>query len=43
MIFYDDETWVEIVGIVKDIRFEGLDRDPRPEIYIPYRQRHFDS
>jgi putative ABC transport system permease protein len=37
-ISYDDETWVEIVGIVEDIRFEGLDRDPRPEIYVPYRQ-----
>jgi putative ABC transport system permease protein len=29
---------VEIVGIVQDIRFEGLDRDPRPEIYVPYKQ-----
>jgi putative ABC transport system permease protein len=37
-ISYDDETWVEIVGIVGDIRFEGLDRDPRPEIYLPYMQ-----
>jgi putative ABC transport system permease protein len=37
-ISYDDETWVEIVGIAGDIRFEGLDRDPRPEIYVPYKQ-----
>ncbi len=29
----------EIVGIVRDVKHEGLEIDPRPEIYIPDRQR----
>jgi putative ABC transport system permease protein len=31
--------WVQIVGIVGHIRHEGLDRDPRPQVYWPYAQR----
>lgn len=31
--------WVEIVGVVGHIRQEGLDRDPRPQVYWPYQQR----
>jgi predicted permease len=31
--------WVEIVGVVGHIRHEGLDRDPRPQVYWPYAQR----
>ncbi len=31
--------WVEIVGVAGHIRHEGLDRDPRPQVYWPYGQR----
>ncbi len=31
--------WVEIVGVVGHLRHEGLDRDPRPQVYWPYQQR----
>ena len=30
--------WMEIVGIVGDIRHEGLDAEANPEAYMPYRQ-----
>jgi predicted permease len=32
-------AWVEIVGVVGHLRHDGLDRDPRPQIYWPYQQR----
>jgi putative ABC transport system permease protein len=28
----------EIIGIVGDVRFYSLDREPSPELYLPYRQ-----
>jgi putative ABC transport system permease protein len=31
--------WIEIVGVAGHLRHEGLDRDPRPQVYWPYRQR----
>jgi putative ABC transport system permease protein len=31
--------WVEIVGVARHIRYEGLERDPRPQVYWPYGQR----
>jgi ABC-type antimicrobial peptide transport system permease subunit len=30
---------VEIVGVVGHVRHEGLDSDPRPQVYWPYQQR----
>ena len=30
--------WREIVGVVGDIRHEGLDAEANPEAYMPYRQ-----
>ena len=30
--------WRTIIGIVKDIRNEGLDREPYPQMYAPYAQ-----
>jgi predicted permease len=31
--------WVRVVGVVGHVRGDGLDVDPRPQIYWPYRQR----
>ncbi len=31
--------WVEIVGVVGHIRHDGLDVDPRPQVYFNYLQR----
>ena len=31
--------WVEVVGVVGHVRHDGLDVDPRPQIYFNYLQR----
>jgi putative ABC transport system permease protein len=31
--------WIEIVGVVGHVRQEGLDSDPRPQVYWPHQQR----
>jgi putative ABC transport system permease protein len=31
--------WMEIVGIVADVRHQALDQVPREEMYLPYAQR----
>lgn len=30
--------WMEVVGVVADVHHNGVDRDPRPEIYVPIRE-----
>lgn len=34
-----ESAWVEVVGVVGHLRHDGLDRDPRPQVYRPYQQR----
>ena len=34
----DDTPWLEVVGIVKDVRQMGLDAPIKAEMYLPYRQ-----
>jgi predicted permease len=34
-----EAPWVEIVGVVGHVHHEGLEVDPRPQIYFNYRQR----
>jgi putative ABC transport system permease protein len=33
-----DWRWFEVVGVVGDTRYYGLDSDPRPEIYVAHAQ-----
>ena len=34
----DDIPWLEVIGIVKDVRQMGLDAPIKAEMYLPYRQ-----
>ncbi len=35
--------WIEIVGVVGQVRHRGLDSEPRPELYVSYRQLQYGS
>lgn len=37
----EETDWTTIIGIVANTRFEGLDTDPRPEVFRPYLQDPF--
>jgi putative ABC transport system permease protein len=39
----DVPEWIEVVGVVGDVRSRGLDLDARPEIYVPAYQPLFAS
>ena len=32
------KTALEIVGVVRSVKQDGLDKDPRPEVYVPHAQ-----
>jgi putative ABC transport system permease protein len=34
-----EDSWVEIVGVVADVRQANIEAEPKPELYIPYFQR----
>ena len=34
----DPDSWVEIVGVVGDVRHSSIEAEPKPEVYIPYFQ-----
>ena len=34
-----EDSWVEIVGVVGDVRQANIEAEPKPELYIPYFQR----
>ena len=36
-----DEDWINMVGVVKDVRQFELTADPRPQMYLSYRQAGF--
>jgi putative ABC transport system permease protein len=35
------EDWIQVVGVVKDVRQFDLTAEPRPQMYLPYRQWGF--
>ena len=35
------EDWTQVVGVVKDVRQLELTADPKPQLYLPYKQRGF--
>ena len=35
--------WIEIVGIVGQVRHKGLDAEPQPEMFVSYRQLQYGS
>ena len=37
------EDWTQVIGVVKDVRQFELTVDPKPQMYLPYRQRGFFS
>ncbi|MFC1500196.1 ABC transporter permease, partial [Candidatus Zixiibacteriota bacterium] len=36
--FDENRPWMEVVGVVSDIRHEGFMREPRPTMYVPHAQ-----
>jgi putative ABC transport system permease protein len=38
-----DSPWETIVGVVADIKYEGLDGAPEPTLYVPYFQAYWPS
>ena len=33
-----DDPWRTVVGVIADVRHGGLDREPRPEVWLPFAQ-----
>ncbi len=36
-----DPEWISIIGVVGDMRHQGLDVDPKPEYYLPHPQQPY--
>jgi predicted permease len=39
-VFDPGWPWMDVVGVVEDVRGAGLDREARPLIYVPHAQGH---
>lgn len=36
-----DQDWINVIGVVKDVRQVELTKEPRPQMYLSYRQAGF--
>ena len=34
----DEKHWMQVVGIIRDVKHYGLDQEMRPSVFLPYRQ-----
>ncbi len=41
--FGPEKDKLQIVGVIGNVRHEGLEADPRPEVYLPFGQGHWPS
>jgi len=39
-VFLPDWPWIEVIGVVKDVRHRGPSREPRPRWYVPHAQAY---
>jgi putative ABC transport system permease protein len=39
-VFMPDWPWIEVIGIVKDVRHRGPNQEPRPRWYVPHAQAY---
>lgn len=39
--FWEERRFAEVVGVVGDVRYRDLSREPQPTVYFPYSQRPF--
>ena len=39
-VFVDGWPWIEVVGVVKDVRHQAPNQDPRPRWYVPHAQAY---
>jgi putative ABC transport system permease protein len=37
----DNAPWMEIIGVVGAVHNQSLDRDPTPDLYLPYRENPY--
>ena len=43
MRFSEQQPWMRVVGIVRDVRNSSLEQPPRPQLYVPYHHSDSDS
>ncbi|UCD25119.1 MAG: ABC transporter permease, partial [Gemmatimonadota bacterium] len=39
-VFSPDWPWIEVIGVVKDVRHRGPNQEPRPRWYVPHAQAY---